>query len=179
MIFKPKMLARIFSLGKSQSGSSSPAPTASDEGNKRKHIIRALESFLIDRKPLSEIRDESELPYPKPLLLNAISLEILHEDDDGRIEYLKIAAACLVDFQKGVGSTPVTLLGVSDADTLSADTLKLAGPQDPITRIKLNPHLEKYRTLRNTAERELQHILRRLSAIATLRNKTTPLQPDF
>lgn len=49
------------------------------------------------------------MPYLKSLLFNTIALEILHEDDDGRTKYLKSSEQCLVEFQKEVGTTPVTL----------------------------------------------------------------------
>ena len=47
---------------------------------------------MINRKTVSEIRDESELPYSKNDILDPISLEILLAEDDQKVEYLKASA---------------------------------------------------------------------------------------
>jgi len=171
MKFKQKMKAWIFKHARNENGPprAHPAPSAGEQNRKR--ILKDLESFLIDRKSLSEIRDETELPYPKSVLLNAITLEILHTEDETRVEYLKNSATCLVDFQRDVGPEPVTLLGINDSQVLSNDNRHSIAKQDPITRIELNPQGKKYRTLRNAAEFELEKTLRRLTAVTELRKK--------
>lgn len=47
---------------------------------------------MIKRKTVSKIRDESELPYSKNNILDAISLEILLAEDDQMLGYLKAPA---------------------------------------------------------------------------------------
>ena len=171
MKFKQKIKALIFKQERSESQSSQASPALSTCEQNRKRILADLESFLIDRKSLSEIRDETELPHSKPVLINAIMEEILHAKDETRVEYLKNSAMCLVDFQRDVGPEPVTLLGINDSQVLSNDIRKTIDSQDPITRIELNPQGKKYRTLRNAAEFELEKTLRRLTAVAKLRKK--------
>ena len=164
---------------KSGDGVPAPAPLSVVYGdNRRKRIIRALQSYMINRKTVSEIRDESELPYSKNDILDAISLEILHEEDDQKVEYLKATAAFLADFQKNVGPVPLTLLGISDSAMLEIDMQKLGDLHDPLTRIELNPDKEKYKLLREMADNELAYILHRLASVSELRNRASSPPPS-
>ena len=85
---------------------------------RRRRIIKEFERCLNNRTSVSEIHDESVLPYSKRETLDAISLEILIEHDAKKIEALKASAIFLADFQKGVGARPLPLLGISDLDML-------------------------------------------------------------
>ena len=171
MNFSRKVKSWLFKHKRSEKRPPQARPALSASEHLRKRILTDLESFLIDRKSLSEIRDETELPHQKSVLLNAITLEILHTEDESRIEYLRNSAMFLVDFQRDVGPEPVTLLGLNDSEYLSNDIQKSIVMQDPITRIELNPLAKKYRTLRNAAELELDRTLTRLTAIVELRKK--------
>lgn len=143
-----------------------PAPCA----ERRWQIVKEFERCLKNRRSVSEIHDESVLPYTKRETLDAISLEILLEDDAKKIEALKASAIFLADFQKGVGAKPLTLLGISDLDLLDVDMHALGDLDDPVTTIRNNPDREKYKALRRLADHELAYILSRIAAVLELKH---------
>ena len=99
----------------------------SDENRKnakmREQILSAYGSYIENHPPALEIRDVSELPYPKEEILGAIPLEIVRESDDQRVEGLKIGAIMLANFQENVGLKPLTMLGISGSEARSAATM--------------------------------------------------------
>jgi hypothetical protein len=68
-----KRLAVRVNTSESEQPQARPALSTCEQNRKR--ILTDLESFLVDRKSLSEIRDETELPHSKSVLINAIPQE--------------------------------------------------------------------------------------------------------
>jgi hypothetical protein len=153
----------------------------SDENKKkaqiREQIISEYGSY-IEKNPLGlEFRDASELPYSKGQILDAISMEIVRENNDLRIELLKACAVMLINYQENVGPTPVTILGISDVEFIStAARLSTAATtrgdfsevKDFAAKIANNPDAEKYELLRKQADEELINIQSKLMAAEEL-----------
>ena len=112
-------LKPIFSRGGRQETSSremkpKPGKEIDNECEQRRRIVSAFENCLADRRPFNEIRDASELPYPKMEILAATAREIRYSDDDDRVQHLKLLAGFLADYQDNVGSSPLSLMGADD-----------------------------------------------------------------
>jgi hypothetical protein len=71
---------------------------------RRLKVISDYERYLAEHPLSDEIRDVSELPGDRVEILEAISLEIVREDDDLRRVLLKARALMLSCFQEGVTS---------------------------------------------------------------------------
>jgi len=156
----------------------------SDEDRKRaqirEQIISEYGSYIEKNPPGLEFRDISELPYPKEQILDAISLEIVRENNDLRNELLKVFAEMLANFQENVGPTPVTTLGISDTELIAAarmsSTATGRGDFSEVkdfalkfaAKIANNPDKEKYELLRKVADEELVSIQSRLMAAEEL-----------
>lgn len=146
----------------------------SDENRKkakiREKIISEYGSY-IENNPLGiEIRDVSELPYPKEEILDAITLEIVRENNDQRVEALKACAGMLADFQENVGPAPVTMLGISNSELFSAARGNQSELKDLAAKIAGNPG-KKYELLKKIAEVDLVHIQSKLMAAEELRRQ--------
>jgi hypothetical protein len=153
----------------------------SDENRKkakiREQIVSEYGSYIENHPPVGEIRDVSRLPYPKEEILDAITLEIVRENSDQRVEAMKACAIMLADFQETVGPMPLSILGLSDADLLSmASVLKkdenvLDSMIDHLKETTNNADKEKYDLFRKIADEELEYIKKKLMAAEELRRQ--------
>jgi hypothetical protein len=69
---------------------------------RRLKVITDYERYIAEHPLSDEIRDVSELPGDRAEILEAITLEIVREDDDLRRMLLKARALMLSCFQEGV-----------------------------------------------------------------------------
>lgn len=147
-----------------------PVTYISDENRKkakiREQIISEYGSYIEKHPPVGEIRDVSELPYPKEEILDAITLEIVWENNDQRVEAMKACAIMLADFQDNVGLKPLTMLGISTSETamLAGVISNDSDLKDLAAKIAKNPDKEKYESLRKVADEELVNIQSKLMA---------------
>jgi hypothetical protein len=144
----------------------------------REHIISEYGSYIENHPPNgAEIRDVSELPYPKEEILDAITLEIVRESDDHRVEIMKACALMLADFQENVGPKPLTMVGISAADTISMvevvqkDKSLLDSTFYRIKESATDQNKEKYDSFKKIADEEFGYIKRKLIAAEELRKK--------
>ena len=174
-------MAGKYELGDRQAEKTSEEPpSALDEFRIKKfttagnhqELVRAFELFLVEKKPISEIRDTSELPFPKTDILGAITEEITGSEDGNRVQYLKALAAFLADFQDDVGSHPLTLMGVSDVDFLKLRYRNDDNFPDPMGVIERNPDKDRYRAFKNLCDRELIYIANHLATAGSRRPTT-------
>lgn len=147
----------------------------SDENRKkakiREQIISEYGSYIEDHPPVGEIRDVSELPYPKEEIIDAITLEIVRENNDERIKAMKACAIMLADFQENVGPKPLTMLGISTSEMLAGVTINDSDLKNLVAKIAENPDKEKYESLRKVANEELVSIQSKLMAAEGLRRQ--------
>jgi len=147
----------------------------SDETRKkakiREQIISEYGAYIANHPPVEEIRDVSELPYPKKDILDAITLEIVRENNDQRVEALKAYAIMLAVFQENVGPKPLTMLGISTSEMLRGVTGKDSDLKNLAAKIAENPDRERYESLRKVADEELVNIQSKLMASEELRRQ--------
>ena len=174
-------MAGKFELGDRQAEKTSEEfPSTLDEFRIKKfttagnhqELVRAFELFLVEKKPISEIRDTSELPFPKTDILGAITEEIKGSEDGNRIQHLKALAAFLADFQDDVGSHPLTLMGISDVNFLKLRYRCDDNFPDPMGVIERNPDKDRYRAFKNLCDRELVYIANHLATAGSRRPTT-------
>lgn len=148
----------------------------SDENRKkakiREQIISEYGSYIENHPPVGEIRDVSELPYPKEEILDAITLEIVRENNDQTVAAMKACAIMLADFQENVGPKPLTMLGISTSEMLAGVTSNDSDlKKNLLAKIAENPDKEKYESLRKVADEELVNIQSKLMAAEELRRQ--------
>lgn len=136
----------------------------------RLSVISDYGQFLEQNAVAGEIRDASELPYPKEEILDAICVQLALENDDDRREALKVGAYCLADFQAGVGTEPLSPFGISAEEmahpSKSHDELRAMA-----ARMANNPNQEKYETFKAKVETETAVIQAKLAAAEELRQQ--------
>ena len=137
----------------------------------REQIISEYGSYIENHPPVGEIRDVSELPYPKEEILDAITLEIVREYNDERVEAMKACAIMLADFQENVGSKPLTMLGINTSEMLAGVTSNDSDLKNLAAKLAENPDKEKYESLRKVADEELVNIQSKLMAAEELRRQ--------
>lgn len=144
---------------------------------RREQIISEYGSYIENHPPLGDIRDVSELPYPKEEILDAIALEIVRENNDQRVGILKACAIMLADFQENVGPRSLTIFGFSGAETLSMfaavkkDESLLNNIIDRVKETANGPDKDKYASFRKIADEELKYIKSKLMAAEKLRRQ--------
>lgn len=143
----------------------------------REQIVSEYGSYIENHPPVGEIRDVSELPYPKDEILDAITLEIIRESSDQTVEAMKACAIMLADFQEKVGPMPLSILGLSDANLLSMisvvkkDENALGSMIDHLKETMNNTDKEKYDLFRKIADEEREYIKKKLMAAEELRRQ--------
>ncbi|MCX5813609.1 MAG: hypothetical protein NT178_13845 [Proteobacteria bacterium] len=148
------------------------------DAKRREQIISEYGSYL-ENHPWNggEIRDVSNLPYPKKDILEAITSEMVQESNSQRVEVMKACAMMLADFQENVGPKPLTMFGLSSTDILSMlsavkkDEGVLDGTIDRLKEIATNQNKEKYDSFRKIADEELEHIKKKLMVAEELRKQ--------
>lgn len=141
------------------------------EMREREQIISEYGSYIENHPPVGEIRDVSELPYSKEQILDAITLEIVRENNDQRVEAMKACAIMLADFQENVGPKPLTMLGISTSEMLAGVPSNASDLKGLAAKITENPEKEKYEALRKVADEELINIQCKLMAAEELRRQ--------
>ena len=151
----------------------------------RERIISEYGSFLENHPPNgAEIWDVSQLPYPKEEILDAITLEIVRESDDQRVEIMKSCALILADFQENVGSKPLTMLGISAADAISMveavkkDKSLLDSTFNRIKEAATDQNKERFDSFRKIADEEFEYIKIKLTVAEELRRKMPQEKKD-
>lgn len=137
----------------------------------RKQIISQYGSYIENHPPVGEIRDVSELPHPKEEILDAITLEIVRENNDQRVEALKAGAIMLANFQENVGPKPLTMLGICNSEMLAAVASSDSELKDLAVKTAEKPDKEQYESLRKIADKELVTIQIKLMAAEELRRQ--------
>ncbi len=90
----------------------------SNAAEERRRIVGVFGEFVANHAPLpTRIEDESVLPFPKKVILEAILLEIVRHGE-ARTEPHRNCARCLAQFQREVGPEALELTGV-DLTTLN------------------------------------------------------------
>ena len=132
-------------------------------------VVHAFECYLEEERPIFEIRDTSELPFPKKDILDAVADEIRTSDDKDRVRYLKELALFLADFQDNVGSHPLTLMGMKDNEFLTFRHKVNDDFPDPMGMIERNPDKDKYRAFKKLCDREMAYIVNHVNSSGLLR----------
>jgi hypothetical protein len=151
----------------------------------RERIISEYGSYL-ENHPLNgiEIRDVSELPYPKEEILDAITLEIVREGDDQRVRIMEVCAMMLADFQENVGPKSLTIFGLSGADMISMFAALKKDESlfdNTIHRIKesaTDQSQEENDSFKKLADEEFEYIKRKLMVAEELRGKMSQEKKD-
>ncbi|NNJ83528.1 MAG: hypothetical protein HKP13_01125 [Gammaproteobacteria bacterium] len=147
----------------------------SDENRKkariREQIVSEYGNYIEHHPSVGEIHDVSELPYPKEEILDAISLEIVREKNEQRVEAMKACAIWLADFQENIGPKPLTMLGISTSEMIAEVTSNDGDLKNLAAKIAGNPDREKYESLRKVADEELVNIQSKLMAAEELRRQ--------
>ena len=145
----------------------SPASTMNEE-NRRKADERAViladfRAYIEQQPSIGKIFDVKCLPHDKQIILDAICLEIVGEDDEKKSGLMKACAVMLADFQEGVGDTPLLLLGV---DTTSFDTSSMShgNIRALADQIANNPERNLYEKFRPLVEEDRVNILAKVAA---------------
>jgi len=161
--------------GTSIAASSRPSDTWKVEENRqtaeeRARIIADYGAFM-ERNPSGgggQIWDVKCLPYGKEAILDALCLEIVRENDEKRVEALKVGALSLAAYQDGVGNQPLSMLGVDltskDPASLNDDGLKALA-----AKIGGNPDRERFDTYKPLVDKDLADIQAKLLAAEQLR----------
>jgi hypothetical protein len=107
--------------------------------------------------------DASVLPHPKENIIAAIEREILRGPHQQRLEWLRTGSMFLWNFQYGVGSTPLPLLGESigpmPPEGVTADEI------DAISeRIVASPNRKRVDEFRAIADRDAKQTEERIAA---------------
>tara|TARA_R110002072_G_C7855126_1_gene525999 strand:- start:337 stop:1047 length:711 start_codon:yes stop_codon:yes gene_type:complete len=140
------------------------------KAEQRVKVISDYGQFLEHNPTAGEIRDATDLPHPKEEILDAICLELVREGDDNRREALKVGALTLAYFQAGVGTEPLSMLGVSVDEMAnppeSDDALRALA-----ARMANNPNRERYETFEALADEESTTIQAKLAAAEQLRQQ--------
>lgn len=139
--------------------------------NKRNQIVSDYGIYLENNPLAGEIRDVSELPHPKNEILDAITREIAEEDDRQRREALKAAAFLLADFQEGVGSKPLTALGLSHSEMSDVKTMNNDERKKFLTKMSNYAEKEKYASFKEKADKEINEIRAKLLTAEEVNNK--------
>ena len=140
------------------------------KAEERKQHVSNFAIFIEQNPNGIDIWDVHSLPHNKKVILDAICLEIISEDDDSRVEALKVLAMCLAYFQDGVGNKPLSLLGVDltslgTAPASDEDINKLAA------QIVDNPDTDHYEGLQPLVQRDEQEILAKLISAERIRRE--------
>lgn len=154
--------------GKSNTETNQPSDGSRTEDYKRKaeERVRIIADFgeFIERNPPGggdQIWDVKCLPHAKEAILDAICVEIMREDDEKRIEALKIGALFLANYQEGIGDQPLSMLGVDltlkDPSSLNDDDLQALA-----TQIDSNPSRDRFDAYKPFVERDAANILAKL-----------------
>lgn len=133
------------------------------EADHRLEIISDFGDYLGSDPTGGDIRDVSELPHSKEDIFRAIFLQLAVAEDESRISALEVGAVMLADFQEGIGSEPLSLLGVPTERLVplsenKEDILAMA------KEIAENPNREKYETYRAIVDEDLVRIQEKLKA---------------
>lgn len=120
--------------------------------------------------------DVSVLPHPKEATIAAIERSILWVPNQEWFEWLKTGAALLWNFQHGVGSTPLPLLGEDLGPTHRGEmTPEIVDElRRKAQRIVNSPDAKRAEQFRTVADREAKLIDRRIAAAVRLRETRTP-----
>jgi hypothetical protein len=118
--------------------------------------------------------DVSVLPHPKETIIAAIERQILWEPKQERIEWLKTGALLLWNFQRGVGSSPLPLLGENVGPMprggMTADEIDAMAE-----RIATSPNRQRANQFRAIADSEAKQIEERIAAAIRLRGRAAVL----
>ncbi len=152
------ILNTIFCTDTAPSGISEELP------EKRTKVIREFMAFAKDNYKFGEFRDVADLPFPKHVILDAITLELIGEKNYERQEELRRYALMLVDFQENVGPQPLSALGMDPARL--HDEIR-AHKDDLVVLVKKmseHPDVKKYAALKKIAAEELDLIQNRIAS---------------
>ena len=140
------------------------------KAEERSRIISDYGEFIERNPTAAEIWDVKLLPHDKETIFSAICLEIVREQDEGRLEALKASALFLADFQEGVGDKPLSPVGVdlppADPASMSDDDLralaeKIAGSSDR----------ERYEAFQPLVQENEEKILAKVAAAERMRRE--------
>lgn len=170
-----KWLAKGFEANKQRIAIEQQPTSNMNEKNHQKaarrlEVISDYGEFLEHNPTAGEIRDAKDLPHPKEEILDAICLELVREEDDSRHEALKVGALTLADFQAGVGTEPLSMLGVSIEEMASPPESDEA-LRALAARMANNPNRERYETFKALADEESATIQAKLAAAEQLRQQ--------
>lgn len=85
----------------------------------RWQIISKHHSYIKDNWKVLEVRDASELPYPKEEILDSITQQIQREHNEMRVVTLEIQALMLAEFQENIGSKPLKVKGTGISERVA------------------------------------------------------------
>jgi len=147
--------------------------TKSTDIETQRNIVSEYGLF-IENHPIfiAEIRDTSELPYSKEVILSAINMAIIYEENEKIVEFMQIGAAMLAYFQDNIGQKPLSLFG--DASIPELQTAVQS--RDPIlmeeikNMILSNPYKDKYETYSKIVANEFNDIKKNMAASIVIRN---------
>ena len=151
----------------------------------REQILSEYGSYL-ENHPLSggEIRDVSELPYPKEEILDAITLEIVRESDGQRVRVMEACAMMLADFQKNVGPKPLTIFGLSIHEVtsmfakLKKDESLFDSTVHQIKESATDQNQKKYDLFKKIVDDDYEYIKTKLMVAEDLRSKMPQKKKD-
>lgn len=153
------------------SGRPSDSPKVEENSRKAEERARIIADYgaFMEHNPSGggQIWDVKCLPYDKEVILDAICTEIAREDDEKRVEALKVGALLLANYQGGVGDQPISMLGVdlssNNLASLNYDDLKVLA-----AKIATNPDRERFEAYKPIIEKDLADIRARLLAAEQL-----------
>ena len=151
-------------------------PDAVDVHRKAEERINIISDYgaLMEERSSSvgSIWDVRSLPHDKKAILGAICFEIIGEDDDQKVEMLKIGALSLADYQEGVGGQPISPLGVDlskvDSNNMTDDAIR-----DLAAKIADNPDQERYKKYKPLVAEDISKIQSMLNKAEALRKEVS------
>ena len=122
-------------------------------------IAGAYGNILENNAPVpGTFADTSKLPYPKPIIKQALTLLLSSNTDMQINEHIKTAYLLLADWQEGIGPTNVGL-DITSMD-ISADPVQLAGKI-----ASQDNDIEKWQTIANEERQRLKTELDNLQTL--------------
>ena len=167
-----KWLARGFEENKRRIGvenqtDAGMSPENKKNADRRLQVISDFGQFLEANPSGGNICDASELPHPKEEILDAIFLQLVAVEDENLRSALEVAAITLADFQEGVGSEPLSPLGIPVEELVQSkeDAITIAN------KIANNANSGRYETFKAKVNKELIDMKARFMASEQLRNQ--------
>jgi hypothetical protein len=137
-------------------------------------ILSDFAAFIAkgERRP-DAFYDVSVLPHPKEAIIAAIEREIRWASNQEWIEWLKTGAVLLWNFQHGVGSGALFLLG-EDLGPPHRGEMTPEAVDEIAQRIVTSPNRQRANQFRAIADSEAKQIKERIAAAVRLRETRTP-----